>query len=100
MKFKDCKFRDKTVLRKQFKDVIMKGIGDELDIGTYNEGLVFEYIDLLLDETDFDIKRKQFYYRSNWIKINLSLNLLSKVAISYILEHQNDFLLEKYKTIV
>ena len=95
MKFKDCKFRDKSSMRKHFKDDIMNGIKEELPVEKYNEGFLFEYIDLLLDETDFDVKRKQFYYKYNWVKINLSVSLLCKVAIDYIMEHQNDFLLEK-----
>ena len=95
MKFKDCKFRGKTQVRKEVKDEIVSFLKSEMQYGDCNEGLILQYIDLLLDETDYDIKRGVFYYRIRLGKIDLSVKLLKNVALEYIKEHISAFLLEK-----
>ena len=96
MKFKKCKFKGKREVRKEAKDEINQFIKKNIPYDDCNEGLIFQYIDLLLDETEYDVKRNTFYFRSNRVKVDLSITLLKNVALEYIKEHMVDFLLEKY----
>lgn len=96
MKFKDCKFKGKNQIRKEVKEEICNFLKRELKYECYNEGLILQYIDLLIDETDYDIKRNRFYYRIRLGKIDLSVKLLKNVTLEYIKEHISAFLLEKY----
>jgi hypothetical protein len=95
MKFKDCKFNGKRDVRKEVKADISNFLKREIPYTLYNEGLILQYIDLLIDETDYDVRRKQFYYKVNWVKIDISVKLLKNVALEYIKEHRMEFLLEK-----
>ena len=95
MKFRDCRFKGKSEVRKEVKNDISNFLKRELVYQDFNEGLIFQYIDLLIDETEYDPKRNQFYYKVNWIRIELSVKLLKNVALEYIKEHMIDFLLEK-----
>jgi len=97
MRFKQCKFHGKREVRKEVKCEIFSFLKRELPKGAYNQGLILEYIDLLLDETDYDIKNNKFYYKAKWFKIDLPVKLLREVALEYIKEHMIDFLLEKQK---
>ena len=97
MKFKDCKFKNKREIRKEVKRDIAIFLKREFKSYTLcNEGLILQYIDLLIDETEYDVRRNQFYYKLNWIKIDLPVKLLKNVALEYIKEHKIDFLLDKY----
>ena len=98
MLFKCSKFRDKKSVRKETKEELRAII--EKNIPEYskcNEGFILQYIDLLLDETPYNLRTGTFYYHYNWVKIDLSMKLLGLVASEYINEHLSDFLLEKYK---
>jgi len=95
MKFKDVRFNGKREIRKEVKHDIVNFLKKELNYSDYNEGFIFEYIDFLIDETDYDVRRNRFYYKVRLSKIDLSVKLLKNVALEYIKEHQNDFLLEK-----
>lgn len=97
MLFKECKFRDKKKVRQSMKEDILQLVIDDIPFSRCNEGNVLEYIDLLLDESEFDVRKQQFYYRFRWVNIPLNSNLFSKVASEYINEHLDDFLLEKHK---
>ena len=94
MKFKKCKFKGKREVRKEVKDEINQFIKENIPYSDCNEGLIFQYIDLLLDETDYDVKRNTFYYKVNYVKVDLPITLLKNVALEYIKEHMIDFLLE------
>ena len=95
MKFKDCKFKGKNHVRKEVKEEINNFLKREISYDDCNEGLILQYIDLLIDETDYDIKRNMFYYRIRLGKIDLSVKLLKNVTLEYIKEHISAFLLEK-----
>lgn len=98
MLFKDCKFKGKKDVRKTMKEDIMNYIKkSEIPYSKCNEGFIYEYIDLLLDETQYDIKQHTFYYKVNWVKINIGFKILSNVALDYIREHLDEFLLEEHK---
>ena len=97
MLFKDCQFRDKTNVRKQFKEAIVADVKKEIPFNKCNDGRVFEYIDFLLDESEYSIGKNQFYYKVTWVKIWLPVSLFVKVAVEYINEHLDYFLLEKHK---
>lgn len=94
MLFKQCKFKGKPQVRKEFKESILSAVKLETPFARCNEGRILQYIDLLLDETDYSVKQGVFYYRSRRIRINLDDTFLAKVATEYINEHINDFLLE------
>ena len=96
MKFKDCKFNGKKEVRKEVKGEIVSFLKREIRWECFNEGLIFQYIDLLLDETEYDIKGNRFYYKIRYGKITLSVKLLRNVALEYIKEHVSALLLEKY----
>jgi len=98
MKFKQCKFHNKKEIRKETKCEIYSFLKSELPIKECNQGLLLQYIDLLLDESDYDIKNNKFYYRAKGFKLDLPVKLLKEVALEYIKEHMIDFLLEKNKT--
>lgn len=95
MKFKDCKFKGKRKFKQEVKDEIVLFLKSEINYDDCNEGAILQYIDLLLDETDYDIRRGVFYYRIRLGKIDLSIKLLKNVALEYIKEHISAFLLEK-----
>ena len=97
MLFKQCKFKDKAKVRKQMKDQIISNIKNEIPYNQINTGRLFEYIDILLDDSDYDIRGEQFYYHHRWVKIVLDAELLSKVVSEYVNEHLNEFILEKNK---
>ena len=97
MLFKSIRFKDKNRIRKETKESIRLVLLEEIPYSQCNEGLLLEYIDLLLNETQYNTKTHQFYYYYHGVKINLSIKLLSIVAVEYIKEHLNDFLLEKHQ---
>ena len=96
MLFKDCKFREKNNVRKNMKQEILGILEKEIPYSLCNEGRILEYIDLLLDESDYDIREACFYYKYRYVRIDLSVELFSKVAVEYINEHLNEFLLQKH----
>lgn len=93
MKFRECRFQGKY----KFKKSTRKKIFDKLDIWTMNVLFSFStlerYLDILIDETDFNPKTKVFYYKTSNTKI--SIDLFSKIATEYIVEHIDDFRLSK-----
>lgn len=93
MLFRDCKFRDKANVRKTVKEAIIQQIKTEIPFEQCNEGRIYEYVDILLDDSKYNVKRDMFYYGYRHIKIDLSVELFSKVAAEYINEHLEDFLL-------
>lgn len=95
MKFKDCKFKGKREVRREVKSEIRDFLKKEIPYSDCNEGLILQYIDLLIDETDYDVRRNQFYYKVNWFRLELPIKLLKNVALEYIKEHMIEFLLEK-----
>ena len=97
MLFKCSKFRDKKSVRKDTKEELRAIVEKNTPYKKCNEGSILQYIDLLLDETPYNIRTGTFYYHYNWVKIDLSMKLLGLVASEYINEHLSDFLLEKYK---
>lgn len=94
MKFKDCKFKGKREVRKEVKMDISNFLKKQINYEDCNEGLILQYIDVLIDETEYDPKRNMFYYKVNWVKVEISVKLLKNVALEYIKEHMVDFLLE------
>lgn len=98
MLFKTCKFKDRPNVRKTIKDEILILIRKDIPFDKCNTGRILEYIDQLLDETEYDIRGETFYYKYRWVKIELDSELLSKVTSEYINEHLNEFLLTKYLT--
>ena len=96
MLFKDCKFRDKNGVRKNMKMEILVDVKQETPFPLCNEGRILAYIDLLLDESDYDVKKNSFYYKYRRIRIPLGKELFSKVAVEYINEHLDDFLLQEH----
>ncbi len=97
MLFKDCKFNDKSKVRKTFKEDILLQVKPEIPFSKCNEGRILEYIDILLDESQYNVREEQFYYKYRYVKIGLDADLFSKVTIEYIKEHLEDFILEKHK---
>ncbi len=97
MLFKDCKFKDKPLVRKNIKEEIMIEIKKDIPFEKCNDGRILEYIDLLLDESEYDTRQERFYYKFRWVRITLDSNIFSKIASEYINEHLDDFLLTKHR---
>ena len=97
MLFKKCRFKEKSLVKKEVKEEIMLFLKQELPFEKYNEGLTYMYIDFLLNETEYDVRNNQFYYKHKGLKIDLTIKLLQNIAYSYIMEHPNDFLLDKHQ---
>ena len=100
MLFKESKFRNKSNVRKKMKECILNKVKAECPFQYSNTGLILQYIDLLLDESQFNIKREEFYYQYRHVRVPLDCNLFSKVAVEYINEHLDYFLLEKNKHMI
>ncbi len=97
MLFKECKFKDKSNVRRKVKEEILINTKKDIPFSICNKGKILEYIDLLLNESEYDIKGEKFYYKYRWVRINLDINLLSKVTSEYINEHLDEFILVKHK---
>lgn len=95
MLFKDSKFRNKKNVRKNMKECIFNEVKESIPFKYCNTGLVLQYIDLLLDESQFNIKNEEFYYQYRYVRVPLDCNIFIKVAVEYINEHLDYFLLEK-----
>ena len=97
MLFHKCKFPGKTIVKKDMKNNIINKVKQEIPYSKCNEGNIFDYIDFLIDESEYDKRSESFYFKYRYIRIDLDVELFSKVATEYILEHLDDFLLEKHK---
>ena len=97
MLFKKCKFPGKANIKKDMKNNIINKVKQEIPFDKCNEGNVFDYIDFLIDESEYDKRSSSFYFKYRYIRIDLDVDLFSKVATEYINEHLDDFLLTKYK---
>ena len=96
MKFKDCNFQGK----KRYQKSIRRNIYDKLDhdiwsISVFSFLAIERYLDVLIEETDFNPKTKVFYEGIS--KTKISIDLFAKIASEYILEHIDDFAVEKLK---
>ena len=79
------------------KEEIFSSLENEVPLSECNTGRIFEYIDYLINYSSFDFKRKTFYYQYSYVKVDLTTDLFSKITIEYVLEHLDDFILEKNK---
>ena len=96
MLFKDCKFKNKASVRKVMKESILQNIKTEVPFSICNVGRILEYLDLLIDESKYNIKGDYFYYQYKKVRITFDIELFSKVAAEYINENLDDFLLMKH----
>lgn len=90
MKFKDCNFQG----NEKYLKSIRKKIFNKLDpmiwsMGVFSVLEIERYLDILIEETDFNPKTKVFYEKIS--KTKISVNLFAKIATEYILEHMDDF---------
>ena len=97
MLFKDCKFKNKANVRKVMKEAILYNIKKDIPFNECNTGKVLEYLDLLIDESKYNIKEDTFYYQYRKVRIPFDVELFSKVASEYINENLDYFLLMKHQ---
>ncbi|WP_296875497.1 hypothetical protein [uncultured Methanobrevibacter sp.] len=93
MRFEDCKFKGKHEIRTDVTKEIIIACRESIPV--FNELNIFtvqDYIHLLLDESEYNVKGHYFYERSTNIRI--PLKVFKIVAIEYILEHLDDFKLK------
>ena len=92
MKFEYVRFKGKNSVKKQLINEIKKEahFTDEI-----SELAVKNYLEILLDGTDYDIDNHVFYEPITGY--SLDLEFFVSVAREYVSEHINDFLLEMFK---
>ncbi|MBQ6344992.1 MAG: hypothetical protein IJI96_02655 [Methanobrevibacter sp.] len=96
VKFIDCNFHGKERFQNSVRRKIYGKLGFEIWETALLSTLAIErYLDILIEETDFNIKSKVFYDKISNTKI--SYNLFAKIATEYILEHINDFAVDHLK---
>ena len=96
MKFSDYNFLGKHEFRDEITNDIIHACRENIpSFDRLNIFLVEDYIHLLIDESEYDIKGRVFYLENS--NVMVSLKVFKSVAIEYILEHINEFLLCKYK---
>ena len=95
MKFDECKFIGKHEFREEITNEIILACSESIpSFEKLNIFMAEDYIHLLINESEYNIKHRFFYMKNSNIRI--SLKVFKSVAIEYILEHINDFLLCKY----
>ncbi|WP_305554578.1 hypothetical protein [Methanobrevibacter sp. V74] len=96
MKFVDCDFVGKHDVRKSITREIFIACRESIHkFDELNMFLVEDYIHILIEETEYNSRGHYFYEKETEVKINLKV--FKNVAIEYILEHIDDFLLCKYR---
>ena len=97
MKFKDCTFNNKSEMRENVRKKILIACRESIPMfDRFNTFRVDDYLNLLIEETPYNPNRHYFYDEDTKVKINLKV--FKSVAIEYLLEHIDDFLLEKHKS--
>ena len=76
---------------------ILYNIKKDIPFNECNTGKVLEYIDLLIDESKYNIKEDTFYYQYRKVRIPFDVELFSKVASEYINENLDYFILMKHQ---
>lgn len=94
MKFKDVNFKDKQKFRGYVITEIFLRLEQKLPRGL-SRVLIYRYLNILIDECDFNPYTKVFYDPDSHSKFNY--DFLAEVARGYIQEHVNDFILFNVK---
>lgn len=96
MKFVDCNFKGKHDVRKDLTREIFIACKESIPkFDMLNTFTVEDYIHLLIDESCYNSKQGMFYMAN--VNVKIPLKVFKNVAIEYILEHIDEFLLTKYK---
>lgn len=88
MKFKDVNFKNKQKFRDGVITEIFLRLEQKLPRGL-SRVLIYQYLNILIDECDFNPYTKVFYDPDSHSKFNY--DFLAEVARGYIQEHMNDF---------
>ena len=93
MKFKDVDFQGKEKFQKSIRRSIYGRIDPIITLSEVFSLLAIErYLDILIEESDFNPKSRVFYNKISNTKI--THDLFGKIASEYILEHIEDFKLK------
>ena len=95
MKFKDVNFKDKQKFRGYVITEIFLRLEHKLPCRWLSRGLIYRYLNILIDECDFNPYTKVFYDPDSHSKFNY--DFLAEVARGYIQEHVDDFILFNVK---
>lgn len=90
MKFIDVKFRGKNKFLNNAVKEIMIILEHNLTLDVFSELAIRRYLEILLEDQDFNPKTNVFY--DNLSKRKLNYNFLASIAKEYILEHEDEFL--------
>lgn len=97
VKFVDCVFRGKSELREDVRKKILVACRESIPVfDRFNHFRVDDYLNILIEETHYNPRKHYFYDENTGTRINLKV--FKSVSIEYLLEHIDDFLLEKHKT--
>ena len=97
MKFVDCQFSGKSDVREDTRKKILVACRESIPFfDRFNHFRVDDYLNLLIEETHYNPSKHYFYDKNTGTMINLKV--FKSVSIEYLLEHIDDFLLEKHKT--
>lgn len=94
MKFKDCKFPGKYTFQKSVRFKILSYMDwFEIPVAIFpyrlSQQSIDRYLDILIEESDFNPESRAFYEKVSNTKISYAL--FGKIATEYILEHLEDF---------
>ena len=89
MNFEDIKFPGKNSFKRSVISEVYDILSHNLEVDLFYYWSVINYLEILIDCTDFNPRDKIFYHKSSGLK--LSYNFLASVAHDYILDHVEDF---------
>ena len=89
LKFETLEFKGKNGFRASAISSVYKILGTKLDLDKFSTLEVQRYLEILLDDQDFNPKTKVFYDKVSNRKLNYEF--LASVAHDYILEHADEF---------
>ena len=89
MKFEDLDFPGKTKVKSSAVNEIMKILEHDLSIGGLSHLAILRYIEILVEDQEYNIKTGVFYDKITNRKLNYKF--LASVAHEYIIEHNEDF---------
>ena len=89
MKFKECRFKGKSHFKNYMVNEIWDILEDDLEMSLLSSTMVKDYLEILIDEQDFDCDRRVFYDPVSGLKLNVKF--LAEIAHDFIIEHNDEF---------
>lgn len=89
MKFEDIEFPGKNKFKYSVVCEIYGRLCHDLDLEKFYYWSIIHYLEILIDDQDFNLKSKVFYDKVSNTKLNY--DFLTVIAHDYIMDHVEDF---------